>query len=352
MDDNTYRDTDEITAKELIVKIKEFVDEIKSRWIIVFGITAICLAGYMYQHFNHVPKYDVQLRFVVEGQNGGGGLNSLLGSFGIKKGGKVNPYKIIEVGKSSNILLDVLSQKMTDGEIMANAILKEYDLNEKWGKTNPDFLDFKFVSKVEINKDDLQNSVIRRLRNIIWGTKKSKNPPLVAFSLNDETGIYSLESSTLSEGLSLELTEKLYAKIKKFFEDEVFLNQKQLADILTAKADSIRVLNVSKINELAKFEDRNRGTVNNVALVRKKVLSQENIALIAAYAEVMKNKEMTDVNLKDMQPLFMSIDTPYGPLSASKSSLVIAIMKGLVLGLFLSFIIIVFRKIYNDIMSD
>ena len=75
------------------------------------------------------------------------------------------------------------------------------------------------------------------------------------------------------------------------------------------KADSIKTLNETKIRQLAKFEDRNRGTVNNQSMVTRSILSQESLALSSAYAEILKNKEMTDVNLKDMQPLFMAIDT-------------------------------------------
>ena len=81
------------------------------------------------------------------------------------------------------------------------------------------------------------------------------------------------------------------------------------------KADSIKTLNESKIRQLAKFEDRNRGVVSNQVLVTSRILAQESSALSFAYAEIIKNKEMTDVNLKDMQPLFMAIDTPFSPIT-------------------------------------
>tara|TARA_Y100000385_G_scaffold280780_1_gene332474 strand:- start:423 stop:1481 length:1059 start_codon:yes stop_codon:yes gene_type:complete len=352
MSENLHRDHDEVTLKELILKIKELIGEVKNNWFKVLVVSILCIVAFVYKHKNHVPEYSVQLRFVVEGQSGGGGLSSLLGTFGIKKGGNVNPYKVIEVGKSTNILLGVLSQKLESGEILANALLDRYELNEKWSVADSSFESFKFKSDIDTNDDKQQSDGLKRIRTLIWGKANSKKPPLITFSLNDDTGIYTLETNSIDEEISLELTKRLYDKIKFFFEDEVFANQKQLADILSAKADSINFLIASKLNELAKFDDRNRGVVNNQTLVRRKMLTQENLGLSVAYAEILKSKEMTDVNLKDLQPLFMSIDTPFSPVSPTISSLTISIIKGLSIGLFLSFIIIVFRKIYNDIMSD
>ena len=60
---------------------------------------------------------------------------------------------------------------------------------------------------------------------------------------------------------------------------------------------------------------------------------------------------MTDVNLKDMQPLFMVIDAPYSPLSASPSSLLKSLIFGFLLGGFLAAVFIIIRKVYRDTME-
>ena len=154
----------------------------------------------------------------------------------------------------------------------------------------------------------MERSAIKKLRARVWDSENVD--PMTSLKLNDETGIYTLSSETISEELSLAITNNLYDEIKLFFEEEVFQNQKQLADILAIKSDSIRSLNESKVRQIAKFEDSNRGMVSNEIMATKKILSQESMALTTAYAELMKNKEMTDVNLKDMQPLFMAIILP------------------------------------------
>lgn len=351
MQENTYIDSDEITLKDLILKVKEFTIEILNSWLIIGLISLLFALGFFLKHINHIPTYNSELRFVVEGQNNvGGGLSSLLGSFGIKKGGKVNPYKIIEVGKSTDVLLKILSKKLDSNESIANSILKEYELVNKWSENNVEFENFKFGEKISTTGSELERKAIKRLKKILWGGKNIF--PLTTFDLDEDTGIYSIGTEAISEKISLGVTTTLYNEIKHFFEEEIFLNQKQLADILTMKADSIKALNESKIRQLAKFEDRNRRVVSNQALVPSRILSQESSALSFAYAEIMKNKEMTDVNLKDMQPLFMAIDTPFSPLSPTVSSALIEILKGLILGGFIAVFFVLSKKIYRETMQE
>lgn len=354
MEVNKNYQNDEITLQDLIVKIKAYINEVLKYWKVVALFCLLTTAIYVYLHYKHVPSYTAELRFVVEGQSSGnGGLNSLLGTFGIKKGGKVNPYKILEVGKSSDIFVKILSEKINPETNIANQIITSYNLNEKWQKSNSEYADFKFCNcDIEISGSDLERGAIKKLKTFVWGSEGGSVIPLTTIRLNEDTGIYTIKTNSIDEDLSIVITTKLYEKIKHFFEEEVFLNQKQLADILSAKADSLKLLNESKIRELARFEDRNRATIYSEATATKRILSQENMALSAAYAEVMKSKEMTDVNLKDIQPLFMAIDTPFSPISPLLSSLLLSIIKGFILGGIIATILLTIRKMYKDIMSN
>ncbi|MDG1716713.1 MAG: hypothetical protein P8H42_03695 [Saprospiraceae bacterium] len=351
MQENTYIYSDEITLKELILKLKYFVSEVIKSWLIIVTFCMVSVIAFVYKHYCFEPTFKAELRFVVEGQsNSSGGLSSLLGSFGIKKGGKVNPYKIIEVGKSMDILMELLSQNVEPEGNIANAILREYDLITMWSETNSEFENFKFKEEISSSGSEVERNVIKRLRAMIWGDKKVI--PLTNFELEEDTGIYTISTIAKNEQISIWITNTLYEKIKYFFEEEIFLNQKQLADILTMKADSIKTLNESKIRQLAKFEDSNRGVVSNQIRVTSRILSQESSALSFAYAEIIKNKEMTDVNLKDIQPLFMAIDTPFSPISPTVSTALIEIVKGIILGGFIAVIFVLARRILRDAMQE
>lgn len=346
-----YYQDDEITLKELILKIQEYAKEVMKNWWVVGLFCLVTTSYFMYKHFTHVPEYKAELRFVVEGQGGvGGGLGGLLGSFGIKKGGSVNPYKILEVGKSSKIFEEVIFSEYNQDSTIADKILAEYDLVEKWAENNPEYEGFKFSTALSFSK--LERKIIKKLSKINWGDSKSKIEPLTSFNLDEEKGIYTIESKTTDENLSLVMAKDFYDRIKLFFEEEVFKNQKQSADILSAKADSINNVRKSKIYQLARFDDSNRGSINSESSSKKAVLSQEIQALGLAYSELIKNYEMTDVNLKDLQPLFMKIEVPYAPISPTQSSLLRNLLYGILLGGFLSVLFLISRKVYRDIINE
>ena len=85
MNENYQTYNDEITLKELILKLQEYIREIINSKLIIGLFCLISVLGFLYKHYTHIPTYKAELKFVVEGQNGGGGLGGLLGSFGINQ---------------------------------------------------------------------------------------------------------------------------------------------------------------------------------------------------------------------------------------------------------------------------
>jgi uncharacterized membrane protein YgcG len=91
--ENLSVDNDEISLKELIIKIKEWVTFLKSKWksIFIFGLIG-ALIGLTIALFEK-PTYKAILTFAMEedkGSGGGGALSGALGlasSFGIDLGG-------------------------------------------------------------------------------------------------------------------------------------------------------------------------------------------------------------------------------------------------------------------------
>ena len=341
---------EEMNLKELILIITEYIKELKKNWLIILLTSMITSGLFIYKHMNFVPEYSASLKFVVEGQGGvSGGLGGLLGSFGIKKGGQINPYKLLEVGKSNKLLEEVLYRSNADGGIMADKIIDEYDLITSWCKNDDKFLNFSFNGPTK--KDRLERSVLKKLKERIWGTPENRDDALGDFSLSDETGIYKINVTTTDENLSISLSTSLYNEIKHFFEDEIFSNQKQSSIILKNKVDSLHLLRQSKVLQLAKLKDITRGIYSKEQTAKETLLNQDIQSTNIAYAEILKNYELTDVNLKDMQPLFIEIDYPNSPLSPSKSSLKVNVLIGLVLGLFLSAVYIISRKIYRKALA-
>lgn len=341
---------DEITLKEIILKVQDYFWEIAKKWWLIALVCVFTTGFFLYKHFTHVPTYNAELRFVVEGQGGvGGGLGGLLGTFGIKKGGSVNQYKIIEVGKSNKLFEDIIFTAFRNDTTIADQIITEYGLLEKWTKENENYKDFHFVND-QMNRP-IEKLTFKRLKSLTWGSPENDTKALTYLTLDEERGIYSLSTSTTNEDLSIVMTNRLYKGIKQFFEDEVFENQKRSAEILSAKADSVNNLMTQKIYQLARFEDRNQRLLYKENASKKVVLTQEIQALSMAYSELIKNYELTDVNLKDLQPLFMEIDRPFSPINPSESSLLKNLLLGLFIGVVLGMLLILAHLIFRDIME-
>jgi len=346
---------DEISLKELIIKLQEYGAEIIKKWWLIGLFSVFGVGAFLYKHYTHEVNYFARLKFVVEGQSGvGSGLGSLLGSFGMGgKLGKVNPYKILEVAHGSELFLKVLRTKGESGEMLANEILDVYDLQSVWAESNPIFEDFRFDSLASgYGNDVVKQTAIKKLHRLIWGSESDRSNALSVISFSDDTGVYFISSNTRSESLSLDLTNTLYKEIKFFFEEELFADQARLADILKQKSDSLQVLRNFKVRELARFEDRNRAIIGKQMIAERSIISMEQMALNAAYGEILKTREMTDINMKDQKPLFVAVDSPFKPLFPDNSSFVQKTVLGVVVGSFIAILFIIFGKIYKDTMSE
>jgi hypothetical protein len=132
--------TEEITLKEIIFTFKDYVREFwnKKWWMILFIIPLG--AFYFYNSYNDTDKYKANLDFTINDGSLGGGLSSLLGSFGLPGSGKINIAQILKVSKSRTASLDVLFSKMNidsvnkEPDFLANHIIALFNLDKLWEK--------------------------------------------------------------------------------------------------------------------------------------------------------------------------------------------------------------------------
>lgn len=346
MEDNN-RD-DEISLKEMILIIRDYFWHLVKSWKLILIFILISLGIKMYQHFTHINTYTATIRFVVEGQNAApGGLSGLLGTIGIGKSQKLNRYKILEVGKSSQVA-DKALYSSEQGVILANSILDQYELVDKWSESNSNFNNFSF----SLDDNNRITSAAEKLLNIkIWGTMENVEGRLGEFSMTEETGIYKLSFETETEEMSLGLTNRFYGVIRNYFENEVFENQQKSVEILKRKVDSLDQLKNIKINQLARIQDQTYGVQINREKTDRIILEKDIQALTMAYAEVLKNFEMSDINLKNMKPLFIVVDDAVAPIWPNRSRLIKSIIIALLIGGFLGSAFVIGRKILLDILK-
>ena len=72
MKEQNYLEEDEITLKELILKVKEFFQEVLKNWLLVVLITLPFVLYFFYQAYKMPITYTSELTFMMNDDEGGG----------------------------------------------------------------------------------------------------------------------------------------------------------------------------------------------------------------------------------------------------------------------------------------
>lgn len=349
---------DELTLKEVILKGQEYFREVIRNWLFIVLITIPIVVIAAYNTFTPPVKYAATLTFMLNEEKGGGigALGGLAASFGIGgTGGEFNLDKMLALSRSRNIIQKGLFEKITINkkeDFFANHIIDLYHLSDDWEKSEP-INDFKYFAHDTIEQfSRFENYVLKLLHGKVIGDQNVAG--ILYSNINEETGIMSMTVSSVSEELSIGLTNVIYRHLSHFYITKATEQQKQTYLLTKTKTDSLRTTLDNIQYQLLKFKDTNR----NLSLRRfeaKEIELERNAQILTlAYAEALKNQEIADFALKSKTPFIQSIDFPLAPLAPSKSFLsnVKNISIGGILGLLLSIIFIIIRKIIKDAMNS
>jgi len=351
-----YQD-DEITLKELIEKILEFWRELWSKkwWIILITLPFVIYFGYKAK--SSIVTYQAALTYTIaDGGGSGGGLSSILGSFGLGKGGKVNLERIVELSRSRNIIqkalftivpLDTMGGK---SDFIANHIIALYRLDEEWTNKKKDWTGFRFRtdSIKSFNSDEL--NAFKMLVGKVIGGKNVKDP-IFGNGFNEDTGILTMTSTTVDEELSIIFCNMVFNMLKDYYVSSITMSSEKSFNFVAEKTDSIINLLKSKQYQLAKFNDSHRNLSDPTMLVQRKILETEIQKLTLMYGEATKNYEIADFSLAAGTPDISIIDEPLPPLEPIAESFIISLIKGGLLGGLIAAGFFIARKIVIDAMA-
>lgn len=340
--------SNEITIKELILTIKEYFREILSKWWLIGIVTSLFVAFFLYKHFTHTITYPYEIKFMVEGESSQPALGGLLGQFGIGKQ-STNPAKIQEVGQS-NIMFKKSAFTKMNNDFIANKIIEVYELDKIWSQDNPSFKNFRFTT--DSITTDLEKLAIKRLALLTWKGQGNGGMPLISMKYDFDNAIYTINTNAEDDELSYYLANTIYSNVEYFFETEILSNKTKTLQLLTKKADSLRVVLETKNVELARFDDGSYGLVNNVYKSKRNILQQEFLAVSNMFSEIMKNIELAEFNLYNSKALFLEVDKTLKPIFGSKSKLIEKVLIGVIAGLFLSILYIVISKFIRSAMKE
>ena len=351
-------DNDEISLKELVLKIKEWYQFLLTKWrlIILAGIIG-GLIGFTYAYFQK-PTYKAVLTFAMEEEkSGGGGLGGALGlasQFGIdlgsSGGGAFSGANLIELMKSrklvektllSPIEVDGNAQSLVEYYLAFNEIKKDWD--EK-----PLLKNVSFPIDADRTKFTLQQDSI--LKNLAAGLIKKD---LVISQKDKKVSILSIEMNSTNEQFAKVFCETIAKETSEYYVEIKSKKSKMNVDILQHQADSIRAELNSAITGVAAAADNvfNLNSAMNVRRTpsaRRQVDVQANTAILT---QLVGNLELAKVTLRKETPLLQIIDRPSFPLEKEKVGKLKSLVLGGFLAGFLTVLFLVLTSLYKKLIA-
>ena len=352
---NSATDQDEISLKELIQKIQEWIAYLKTQWKLIIGIAALGgIIGFVYASFQK-PTYLANTTFVLEEDKGtGGGALGLASSFGFDLGGGggglFTNSNIIELMKSRLVVEKTLLNpvQVVAKEIsLADYYIQINELKEDWSK-KPALANINFPVNADRTKFSLVQDSI--LQTISSGLIKEN---LVIAQKDKKVSIISLTVKTESELFSKLFCEQLLKETSDFYIETKSKKARLNVDILQRQADSIRAELNSAITGVATTSDNvyNLNPALNVKRtpsIRRQVDVQANTAILT---QLVTQLELSKVSLRKETPLVQLIDRPILPLEKEKVGRLKSLILGGFLAGFLTVLYLVFGQLYRKLVA-
>ena len=349
-------ENDEISLKELIQKIQEWIAYLKTQWKLIIGIAAVGgIIGFAYASFQK-PSYLATTTFVLEEDKGGGmgGAMGLASTFGFDLGGGggglFTSSNIIELMKSRLVVEKTLLNpvNVAGKEIsLADYYIQINELKEGWAK-KPALANINFPVNADRTKFSLVQDSI--LQTISAGLIKEN---LVIAQKDKKVSIISLTVKTESELFSKLFCEQLLKETSDFYIETKSKKSRLNVDILQHQADSIRAELNRAITGVATASDNvyNLNPALNVKRTpstRRQVDVQANTAILT---QLVAQLELSKVSLRKETPLVQLIDRPILPLEKDKVGRLKSLLLGGFLAGFLTVLYLVFGQLYRKMVA-
>ncbi len=352
---------DEISLKELILKIKDWYRFLLTKWIIIVaaGIMGGAI-GVGYALFTK-PEYTANLSFALEDEKQGtGGLSGALGlasSLGIDLGGSAggafSGANLIELMKSRNIVEKSLLNPITVNgktQSFAQYYINFNELNKDWD-SKPLLKGIVFAPDADRSKFTLQqDSILGKIYESIAGV----NGLLSVAQKDKKISIINIEVKSTDELFSKAFTESIAQEVSSYYIEIKSKKARQNVIILQHQTDSIRAELNGAITGVAAAADNTFG-LNPAMMVRKTPGTRRQVdvqANTAILTQLVTNLEMAKVSLRKETPLIQVIDRPILPLKKEKVGKLKSLLLGSFLAGFLTVLVLILKKIFAGILED
>jgi hypothetical protein len=349
--------SDEVSLKELILKLKEWGGYLLSQWKLITLIGFIGSFIGFYYASTQKTYYKAELTFALEDEKSGGGVGGALGlasqfgfDLGSNGGGAFAGDNLLLLMKSRSMVEKaLLSTVRINGntQTLAEFYITYNNLRKNWDK-DPELKDIQFPSNSDRSNFTLkQDSILGKFQKAIIDNM------LILDKLDKKLSIIVVRVRSENELFSQYFTEVLAKVVSDFYIETKTKKSVQNVNMLQHQTDSVRrVLNYA-IGGVALSVDANPNAnlarqILGVPSQRKQVDVQANQAILT---ELVKNLEVSKVSLRKETPLIQIIDRPILPLEKEKLSVLKGLSIGGLLGGFMAIVIIIAVRLFKMIMA-
>ncbi|MEJ7691781.1 lipopolysaccharide biosynthesis protein [Daejeonella sp.] len=346
---------DEISLKELILKVQEWWKYLLSKWLIILvtGITG-GIIGLGVAYFTK-PVFIAVTTFVLEEDNGGGGmlgqlggLASLAGLDGGGGGGLFQGDNIIELYRSRSMVEKTLLSYV-DHQGKSKLLIDHYiefnDLKEGWN-------DREDLKNITFSPNDHGN--FTRIQDSILGiTVKSINQSYLSVSKPDKKlSIIKVAVNSKDEFFAKAFNNQIVQNVNDFYVQTKTKKALENLAIIQRQTDSVRNVLSGAIYQTAAIADATPNLNPTRQILRAPAQrSQFNAeANKAILTQLVQNLELAKLSLRKETPLIQVIDQPVMPLDKDKFGK----LKSMIIGGLLAGILIVgfliSRRFYNNLL--
>lgn len=361
MNENNFNSSNEISLKELVIKIKGLIFFLSKKWKIISLIALLgggC--GYFYAR-NQKTIYTAKITFVLEEGNtsasGLGGLASLAGQFGVDLGGNsggglLSGDNIFLYFKSPSLAREVLLSiyDSSSKTSIADEYVKVYNLTKEWNEDNKIGEVIFPILANNVKYSRLQDSLLQRI--II----KIVNGQFTVAKTDKKASFIDVTTKMESELLAKIYCERIVQKVVERYINLKTQRQNAAVLKLQLRVDSIanllrqKTLSSATLQNSSNTMDINPLYRTNTSVAVESTVRDKTL-LSTIFATVSQNLEMAKFALSQETPIIQIVDGPVLPLKREK----ISITKTFFIWSFIFsmfFILgLIGKKFYNSLMT-
>lgn len=351
---------EEVSLKELIIKIREWIAFFLSKWVVILMFILIgAVLGLVYSYFNK-PIYIATTTFVLEegDKTGGlsGNLSGLASMAGIDIGGGGGIFQgdnILHLYKSRTMIEKTLFTKMngSDGDKL---LIEQYigfnKLKDKWSRSES-------LKNIQFTEKNVNGGGFNRLQDSIIGVivDDISNNYLSVIKQDKKLSIIQANVRSKNEMFSKLFNEAIVKNVSDFYVQTKTKKATDNVNILQHKVDSLnQVMNKSIYSSVA-ITDATPNLnltkqIKRLAPVQKAQFSAEVNKV--ALSSLVQNLELAKISLLKETPLIKVIDGPVFPLKKEKVGKTKGVVFGGTLFGFLIMFFLTIKQVYRKVMGN